>query len=101
MPCLLNATCFRGATQNNFGRKTRVRFQEFPHEFECFFVFPERIRGRAIRRHDQFEVTHVGVIRGEEHAEVTRNASQDELLRSQISEQRFQRGGEKTGVFRF
>src|SRR5947209_3226031 len=46
------------------------------------------------------EVAHVGVVRGEEHADVAGESGENERLDAEVVEQYVERGGEEAGVLR-
>ena len=54
-------------------------------------VFPRRARGAAVGRHDDLEVTHVGVVRGAENAAVGREAGKDDGRRAEFPQQEVER----------
>ncbi len=54
-------------------------------------VFPRRARGAAIPRHDNLQVTHVGVVRGAKNAAVGRDARKDEGRRTELPQQEVER----------
>jgi hypothetical protein len=47
--------------QRDFGRRTRIRIQEFAHQGKRLFIFRGRIRGGVMCRDDQILVAHVGL----------------------------------------
>jgi hypothetical protein len=86
--------------ETQFGRRTRIRLQEFAHQVERLAVFFRRVRSRAIRRDHELVIAHVGVVRGEENAKISRDSGKDEFLRAQIAEKCLQRRREKAGMLR-
>ena len=56
--------------------------------------------GDAVLRHNQLQVAHVGVVRGEEDATVGRDARQDEPLCAKMFKQQLQRRLIKPGMLR-
>ena len=49
------------------------------------------LRGHAIARHGEMVVAHVGVVGGEEHAEITGHAGQDQRFGAEVGEQHLER----------
>ena len=60
---------------------------------ESFSLFC--VRDRAIRRHKQIKVAHVGVVCGEENAKVSGDASDNQSLSPQVAEQSVEGAGRK------
>jgi len=54
-------------------------------------VFARRARGAAVPRHDDLQVTHVGVVRRAENAAVGRQAGKDEGRRAEFPQQEVER----------
>jgi len=54
-------------------------------------VFAGRARGAAIARHDDLQVTHVGVMRGAENTAVGRESGKDEGRRAELPQQEVER----------
>jgi hypothetical protein len=56
--------------------------------------------GHAIRRHPQFELAHMRILRGRQHAHVDGDARDDQGRRLEFLEQKFQRRAVKRGMAR-
>lgn len=70
------------------------------HVGEGRIVFRLALRSHAIRQGHQAEAPHRGVDRGVEHADVPREAAEDQFLRARFAEELFQRRPEKSRTLR-
>lgn len=64
-------------------------------------VLPGGMGANAILRNEDFEVAHIGVVGGEEHANVGGDAGDDEALRAEMPEEDIECGGIERGVHGF
>ena len=61
---------------------------------------PRRVGHDAVGRGEDLQAAHVGVVGGEQHADVAGDAGHDDAADLQVVEQRVERGGEEAGVLR-
>lgn len=74
-------------------RRSRVGFEPRAHLRERSAIHVGAVRRHAIARDDQLEAPHVSVVGGEQHANVCRDARENERVDLQVIEQHFERGG--------
>src|SRR5687767_7413200 len=82
-------------------RRSNVGLQNLLHLLQCILIFFRRLRNYAIRGHEEFEVTHVSVVSGEEYAVVARDAREDKASGSDMFEYQLKTGAVKARVFGF
>src|SRR5690606_30730956 len=58
------------------------------------------VRDDAVGGREQFEAAHVGIVRGEQHADVAGNPRQNQAADAECLEQGVERRAEETGVLR-
>src|SRR5438105_347907 len=76
----------------------RVRLGDLRHVLERIAIVRLGLRRHAIARYYESVVAHVGVVRGEEHAEVGGHTGHDDGARAKMLEQNVERSELEPGV---
>src|SRR5438552_17045831 len=77
-----------------------IGFEIAFHQLQSLLVLFGGVRNNAVGGDRQLVIAHIGVVRGKENAKISSNAGYDQSPDAKISQQRLQRAGKKSGMFR-
>ena len=79
-------------------RRSYFGLQNWPHLLQCIVIFFRSVGGHAIAWNDEMKVAHVGVVGGEQDADIGGHPGQHHRVRLQVVKQRVERRRKERGV---